>query len=257
MTHDQFKALFPEAWNKQTQQNPIMSKPKTQTPEPIIERKVCKHLFTDAERISIGDALARCHDQATQIAAEFEQVKRGFKAREAECDARIGKLSSDIVNGFDMREQECIVVFRPKDRKKDYYLNQKIKETGYSFDLVHLVLTEDMTTDDFNMDLIRVEKMFAHRAEIPLFVAGADQGTIIVGQMKNKWHGCLRVIIGEHKLDERLNTEALGYKVRFDAVRKTGERLMLWLSETLGKEAAKGFEDPILKAIDAEKEKVQ
>jgi hypothetical protein len=110
------------------------------------EIKTIKHTFSHAEREQLGIDLAQAFGTIRSIEAEFDGIKSNYKARTAEAEARIDRISSNITNGFDLREAECIVVYRPKDKLKDYYLSDGDVEAGP-------VLTERMTQEDFQLAL--------------------------------------------------------------------------------------------------------
>jgi hypothetical protein len=233
-----------------------MSKETTSAPEkqqpPKIEIKAVKHEFTAVERNQIGSDLARAIAGLRGIEAEFDQVKAAYKARQSENEARIDKLSTDIMNGFEMRNEKCVVRYRPKDRKKDFYLD------GMATDEYLPVLTEDMTASDFQAELIQAESAFENRSEIDLFpAAGGDFGAMILGSLKGRWYSALRVTVGAHSLNQRLDSEQPSDKTRWGAIRRQAIYLEQWLTEKLGKDSAKGFKDPIEKALNAQKEREQ
>lgn len=165
-----------------------------------IEVKNVKHVFTEAERNALGDSLARTIGAKRGNEAEFDQVKSSFKAKITENEARIDRLSTDLVNGFEMRDKKCIVVFRPKDRQKDYYLEGTDPET-------QPLVTEEMTRDDYQADLLQAESKFDLREEINLFQPQEnDAGILAVGKLAGNWFTALRVKIGKLELTERLDS---------------------------------------------------
>jgi hypothetical protein len=141
--------------------------PEKPSPSPLkTELKTVKHSFTSDERLALGIDLARQHGVMAGIEAEFDQIKSAYKARTAEAEAKVGSLSTALVNGFDMRQVSCVVVFRPKDRKKDYFL-ESVWENATSPDyLTGPVLTEDMTRDDFQAELIQAEAKGEHEGAV-------------------------------------------------------------------------------------------
>ena len=229
-------------------------KPENETP-PKIEVKTIKHTFDQDERNQIGGDLARGIANLRGIDTEFDQVKASYKAKLTEAEAKMDKLSTDLMNGFEMRDRRCVVVYRPRDRKKDYIAEEDWDDFGAE---ALPALTEDMSQSDFQAELLQAESRFDHRAAIALFPsAGSDFGTLIVGELKGNWFAALRAQIGGHKLEERLDSEQSCAKKRYDIVRRTAVRFFDWLNERLGKEAAKGFKDAIEKAVEAQKEKVE
>jgi hypothetical protein len=222
---------------------------ETQSPAVKIEVKAVKHIFTPEERNSIGGDLARAIGTARGVEAEFTQVKASYKAKETEATARIDSLSTSLMNGFDVRQERCSVVYNTKERKKSYFI-EGAKEGAEP------VLVEDMTAADFEMDLIQAESKFERREEIELFPqAGADSGLMVVGRFGDKWFAALRVQIGQRKLSERLDSEQPCCKKRVDMIKRAAKRLQGWLAENLGADAAKGFEGPITAAVEGQKER--
>lgn len=229
--------------------------------EPKIETKSVKHVFTPDERNEIGSNLARSIAMARGIEAEFDQVKASYKAKTTEAEARIDSLSTSIMNGFEMRNERCAVACRPADRKKDYWLETTIhhangmdpKDKNYP----PPILTEEMTKDDFQADLLQAESKFDLREEIELFKpTESDRGTLVVGRFAGKWFSALRVNIGKLSLAERLDSEQKSFKYRPDAVSCAVKRASDWAKENL-KEHAKGFSQSFQSVIEAHKERIE
>ena len=219
-----------------------------------------KHTFTTDERGTIGSDLARAIAGLRGVEAEFDQVKTSFKARTTESETRIDRLSTDLMNGFEMRNEKCVVIFRPKDRKKDYYIETEFASAmangnGKAFPVP--VLVEDMTRDDFQAELIQAESMFDNREEIALFQpTELDSGVLVVGRFGQKWFSALRVKIGKLALEERLDSEQRSFKHRPDAVAHAVKRVNEWAKANL-KELAKGFQDQFSKVAEAHKERAE
>lgn len=223
-----------------------MSKPTIQVK---IEIKNVKHTFTPEERQAQGQDLARSVGDLRGIHAEFDQVKANYKAKITEKEAKIDSISTSLVGGFEMRNKRCLVAFRPDKREKDFFLvddNNKLIEPAVA------VLTEPMTREDFQQELIDAESLFEKRKEIDLFIpTDTDRGVMVLGRFQNKWYSALRIQVGKHKIEERLDSEQKAFKVRGDAVHRAGKRAMEWLKDNL-KDNAKGFEEPIAKVIAAQ-----
>lgn len=250
--------------NTLTQQQPVQqaqekaaapeTKPaKNSTPQgPKIEVKSVKHVFTADERNKFGDELARAIAGLRNTEAELDQVKASFKSRITEAEARIDRLSTDLCGGFEMREQRCQVIYFPKDRKKRYWLEHDDPAK------VPFALEEDMTKDDYQSELIQAESKFEHRCEIELFPRTAnDFGVLCVGCFKGRWYSALRVAIGIRTLNQRLDSEQQSDKTRWGAIRRSALYLEGWLVDMLGQDNAKGFKEPIEKALNAQKERVE
>lgn len=219
-----------------------------------IEVKSVRHNFTPEERNEIGSSLARSIASCRGIEAEFDQVKASYKAKTTEAEARIDNLSTSLMNGFDMRNERCIVIFRPAQRQKDFYLESEFStEPGGSGPVV----TEEMTREDFQADLIQAESKFDNREEIQLFKpAEGDWGILVVGRFAGKWFSALRVKIGKLTLEERLDSEQKAFKYRPDAVSTAVKRINDWAKANL-KDLAKGFEESFRGVIDAHKERTE
>lgn len=216
---------------------------------PKIKRQV-KHMFTREERETMNVDLLNALGSKDAAESDFENVKATYKAKIAQAEAIVNTLVSNLRAGFELRPKECVADFRTKDRKKDIY----VCETG------ELIATEDMTADDYQQDLFQAESKFENREEITLWNAtglqGNDVGTLVVGRLKGKWYSALRLKVGQHRLDERLDSEQKCAKARWDIIYPTGKRCIDWLKANLH-EAAKSFEQPIWKVLDQHQERVE
>jgi hypothetical protein len=114
-----------------------------------LEVKSVKHVFSLEERDEVGGMLARALATLRGINAEFDEVKASYKFKIAEAEAAIGSLETKRTNGFEWRQENCRVVYRAADRKKDYYLEHSPDDPKY----FPPVLTENMTTEDFQAEL--------------------------------------------------------------------------------------------------------
>lgn len=225
------------------------TKPET---KPRIETKQLRHDFTDLEKAGMGGDLSRTIAGLRQIEAEADESKQAFKAKIASAEAEVDRISTSLMNGWEFRHKRCRVVLRPKDRKKDFYLEDDPADAKP-------VLTEEMTQADYELDLIQAESRFDSREEINLFPpAGASQGILVVGRFKGRWFTALRINIdNRHRIEERLDSEQKSVKERFDAIKLASERALQWLVSTLGEDNAKGFRDPIAKAVEPHKERAE
>ena len=208
------------------------------------ETKNIKHTFTLEERDQLGADLARAFGSLRGVEMEFDQVKSSYKTKTAEAEARIDRLATARNNGFELRDTPCFVVYRPADKSKDYYIFEgqavaallSMKATGSE------VLTERMTADDFQQELIEAESKFDAREEIQLFKpAEGDRGLLVVGRFGGKWFGALRVKIGKLELNERLDSEQPCMTSRPDAVKVAVKRVNDWAKTNL-KDLAAGFQ---------------
>ena len=175
------------------------------TPQnPKTEIKVIKHTFTLEERDELGGQLACAISSKRGVESEFDGVKSSYKAKVSEADARIDKFSTDLANRFEMREAKCVVLYRPREKKKDFLLFSDWDQYGIE---ANPVLTEDMSQGDFEQELIEAESEFDLKAELPIIApAGNDRGLLIVGRLGGKWFSALRVAVGQRKIEERLDS---------------------------------------------------
>jgi hypothetical protein len=223
----------------------MSTKTKDAAKEPKIEVKYIKHTFSSEEKNTLGQNLARAFSDRRGKEAEFDQVKAHFKSEIAEKDARIENLSTSLVNGFDMRNESCVVILAPEQKKKFFYL-----EAGFNpAEPREPALVEEMTPADFQQELLEAESKFEKREEIALFQAtdGAF-GAVVVGTFNGRWYSALRIHVGRHEIMERLDTEQKGFKNRHDAVARAAKLASEWFKEKF-KADAKGFEQPMLDAI--------
>lgn len=219
------------------------------------EIKNVRHNYTHEELEQLGGDLARAFSALRGVETEFDQVKASYKSKTAEAEARIDRLSTNRMNGFEMRELPCFVVFRPRDKEKDYYTTEAAANKP-SKDIPP-VLTERMTNNDFQQELIQAESKFDAREEIPLFKpAEGDRGILVVGRLAGKWFSALRVKIGKLELDERLDAEQKCFKKRPDAVTTAVDRVNIWAKQNL-KDLASGFQDSFKAVAEAHKERAE
>lgn len=229
-------------------------KKQKEAPFKVVPKNV-KHTFTPEERNALGSDLAAEFRKARSTEAEFGEVKAQFKARVAEHDARIDKLSNAVSAGFEMRVKDCVVILRPEDREKDYYL--AVPKDGH-VEKGDLLLTEEMTQADFQQDLIEAEAAFENRESIDLFPpANSDYGCVIVGCQRGKWYGALRIKVGNKALQEPITTELRSFKERGPCIEQNAKRALKWLKAELGKDDAKGFEEPIKAIVEANRERAE
>lgn len=212
----------------------------------VLEKNI-KHTFSLDERDAIGGQLAQALGSLRCIEQEFDQVKASYKSKITEAEALIGSLQTDRVNGFCMRKARVTVEYHPKERIKHFYLESAPDGEP--------VLTEPMTAEDFQNDLVRSEQKFECRVEFELFpIVGGDYGFLIVGRHTKRWFTALRVRIGTKILEERLDSEQKSVKQRYDAITQSMKRYNDWLVKNVGKETAAGFQDGIHKILTSQKE---
>lgn len=125
-----------------------------------IETKAVKHFFTNEELLSLGSEIAGKITSVAQLENDLKSVKKQYDSRIQTENAEMAGLSSKIQAKFELRPTRVFAVFRAADREKDYYAegtdltNQDPCPTP--------LLTEPMTGDDFQIDLIQAESKFDH-----------------------------------------------------------------------------------------------
>jgi len=224
--------------------------------EHISLKKSVKHTFTAEEVATLNTEFRQAFANLKSVEAEFDSVKASYKAKTTEAESRMETLNAILQAGFEMRVEDCIVIFRPSAKKKDFFLQMDLVE-GELAQNVTPCATEDMTQEDFEQDLIRAESTFDKRVEIVLWDAGDDHGMMIVGTQLGRWFAAVRGNVGARKLEERLDNEQRSTKKRFDAIGQAAKRVQDWLKANLGKDAAKGFDEVIAKVLEDEKDKVE
>lgn len=224
--------------------------------KPKIEVKSVKHDFTTDEHRQLGGDLARCISSLRGIEAEFDQVKASYKSKTTEAEARIDKISTDITNGFEFRNERCLVVLDVKESKKHFYLESALVKGEIPKGL-EPVITEPLTDADRQTELLEAESKFDAREDIELFPATeSDSGILTVGRLGGKWFSALRIKIGTRVITERLDSEQTCSKKRNVQIERTCGRFIKWVEENLGREEAKGFKNAVelVKAQHAERE---
>lgn len=203
--------------------------------ETKFETKVVRHVFTDVEKLDLGQQLAREAENLESIEGNFEEVKAEYKAKVAASEARSKLLFQYVRNGFQTREARCWATLLPKVGKKEWRLEGQ-DETAEP------VLVENMEPHDYQLELIRGEARFGHREELQLFlpVDGAS-GILAVGMFRDRWYGAVRISLSGKSIDERLDPEAKAVKHRKDCVRVHAKRALEWIRETHGDDVAEGF----------------
>ena len=213
------------------------------------EVRTIKHVYTNDEKLIIGNDLAHAHEKLGQIEAEFDEVKAGFKARAAEQEAKVGVLATNLRNGYDMRSARVWVTMIPKTGKKEWRL-----ETDDS-DAIP-VLIEAMEPEDYQAAMELAEREFEAKEEIQLFnPAGASNGILVVGRVKDRWYSAIRCNVAGEILSENLSTEGKSWKNRRDCVRQTCARFSAWVTDVHGADIAAGFASQVDDVIQAHKER--
>lgn len=228
--------------------------------KPKIIKRAVKHVFTPDEIATLSTEFRQAYSNLKAVETEFDSVKASYKAKTTEAESRMETLSATLQAGFDIRDQDCVVVYDYEAGKKHFFLAAQLEywspEDGMPT-TIEPVITEPMTDKDRQQELIQAEAAFEARTEIKLFEpAGNDQGVMVVGRLDGKWFSALRVTIGQHEISERLDGDGPGSKKRYDQVKRGLKQFDVWLETNLGREEAKGFRNAIelVKVEQAERE---
>ncbi len=214
-----------------------------------IETKNIRHNFTPEEIAQLNVDFRQAFENLKAIDVEFDNVKALWKAKVTEAESRMETINCTLNAGFKLVDRRCRVKFDVPNRKKLYFLEDAPED-------VDPVLVEEMTTVDFQAELILAESKFECRDEIELFPrADQDFATLIVGRLGKSWFSAIRASVGSNKLDERLDSEQKSFKKRNVCVESACGRFSRWILDSLGKDAAKGFADGLKAVVEANKER--
>jgi hypothetical protein len=123
-----------------------MSKKTTDKIPDIIETIHAKHTFSQDELIEVSRSLGRTCTRSPRLnrrRAQSKDFASRIETEEIMRDSLVDKVSS----GYEFRPTECIVVFDPKNRSKDYMRRNGDGEPG------EFVERREMTTADFQLAL--------------------------------------------------------------------------------------------------------
>jgi hypothetical protein len=225
------------------------------TKHKIVKRSV-KHVFTPEETAALNVEFGQAYDGVKSAEADFDAVKSVHKAKITEAESKMISLRATINAGFDFREKPLILVMDLKAGKKFFYLESCLID-GEIPQEEQPVITEAVTEQDRQQELIEAEAKFEKREVIKLFEPlKQDFGTLTVGRFEDKWYSSLNVRIGEKTITERLDSEQPCSKKRIDQIRRALKTFAGWVEETLGREEAKGFKNQmeLIKTEHAERE---
>ena len=219
-----------------------------------IEKKPIRHEFTTAELLDLGAQLATSLSDFRAVDKEFTSIKSQYKSRLDTLEAKADLLGNKMQAGFEMRDMNVFAVYRAQDGLKDYYaegVDPKAKDAV-------ILLTETMDPSDYQVELLQNKAKFECPAEIVLWpTTEGSYGKLAIGRFEDKWYTALDLRLDGREISERLDVEGRSYKQRKDAVSQGAKRAKEWLLREFDKEIAKGFENSIRDAVDAQKEVVE
>lgn len=124
-----------------------MSKKTADKIPDIIETIHAKHTFTQEELIEVSRSLGRTCTEIATLESEKSAVTKDFASRIETKEILRDSLVDKVSSGYEFRPTECIVIFDPKNRSKDYIRRNVDGETG------EFVERRKMTTSDFQLAL--------------------------------------------------------------------------------------------------------
>jgi hypothetical protein len=129
-----------------------MSK-KTKKKEPEVkapeskETIHAKHVFTNDEMLELSRTLGRTCTEITTLEQEKSAVTKDFASRIETKEIQRDSLVDKVTSGYEMRPTECIVVFDPPNRSKDYFRTESDGTRG------EFVERREMSQADFQLAL--------------------------------------------------------------------------------------------------------
>ncbi len=133
-----------------------------------------RHTFTTEERLALGDELAACRQNETEIAEEMKSSAAGFNERKAKLAATVGSLSRKISDGFDMQNISCSLRWdEPNMGEVTYFDPQgnpvKTRAMTISERQLDLPLEQPKTQDEVDASIAKsaanVEEFFPAKTE--------------------------------------------------------------------------------------------
>ena len=210
----------------------------------IVKRSV-KHVFTPDETAKLNVDFGQSFDSLQSAEADKKSVVTVHTAKVQEAESRMISIRATINAGFEMREKPLVLVMDMEAGKKYFYLESDLVEGELPESAVPLI-TEAITDQDRQQELIEAEAKFEHQANIELFQAVKnDFGWLKVGRLNDKWFSALNVSVGGKSIAERLDGEQPCSRNRIDQVKRAVKTLQGWMEETLGREEAKGFKNAL------------
>ena len=124
-----------------------MSKKTTDKIPDIVETIHAKHTFTQEELIEVSRSLGRTCTEIATLESEKSAVTKDFASRIETKEIQRDSLVDKVLSGYEFRPTECVVVFDPKNRSKDYMRRNGDGEAG------EFIERREMNTADFQLAL--------------------------------------------------------------------------------------------------------
>lgn len=82
-------------------------------------KRQCRYNYTQAERLEKGRALADEYNALGEVQADFDRIKKDYKAREETHETKIQSLAEQVRSGYELRETLCYWTYNePKPGRK-------------------------------------------------------------------------------------------------------------------------------------------
>jgi hypothetical protein len=117
----------------------------------LIEEIFAKHVFSQVELLELSRELGRTCTQISKLESEKSAVTKDFGGRIESQEIKRDGLVDNVTSGYRMQPTNCIVVFDPKNRSKDYF---KQNPDGTKGDFVE---RREMSQADFQIELSGTE----------------------------------------------------------------------------------------------------
>lgn len=124
-----------------------MSKKTTEKIPDIVETIHAKHTFSQDELIEVSRSLGRTCTEIATLESEKSAVTKDFASRIETKEIMRDSLVDKVSSGYEFRPTECVIVFDPKNRSKDYMRRNGDGEPG------EFVERREMTAADFQLAL--------------------------------------------------------------------------------------------------------
>lgn len=129
---------------KKTEDAEIVKKRELAKKRPQLINVQVKHVFSDPERLQLGSQTVRALQEINELDGQMKSVASDYKSRIKVKQTLLEELANKQANGFEMREREVLVFFKPKERTRFLF----DKDSG------EFIRTEEMQPVDFQMSLL-------------------------------------------------------------------------------------------------------
>ncbi len=103
-----------------------------------------RHVFTQEERLKMGEQLAQCYNTLAAISDEEKVMKSKFVERKTTTEQSVRSLSQDLATGWTMTNVECFLRWGSPNPAEVEYVRQDTNE---------VIRTRAMTPEELQEDL--------------------------------------------------------------------------------------------------------